>query len=66
MTTSTLAVWMTCAFDGLEHAIGEKSFEDGHTGGVYSALCGYAVRPRSLTAPAGPQCASCARLIPRR
>ncbi|HTF49445.1 MAG TPA: hypothetical protein VK735_18540 [Pseudonocardia sp.] len=60
--TADEPTWMTDVADRQEHGIDERRWAVGHALGVYIALCGKLVLPRSLTAPCGRRCPRCAYL----
>jgi len=55
-------LWITSCNDRLEHGIGDDEASTGHREGVYSAICGERVLPRSLAAPCGPRCPHCVEI----
>jgi hypothetical protein len=57
---------MTCALDGLEHAVREDKFTEGTRHGRYRSVCERLLAPRALTAPPGALCDECAATVNHR
>jgi len=56
---------MTCARDGLDHAVSTAAFAEGRRAGlgIYRAACGGMVEVTSMTCPPGPLCPLCVRAL---
>ena len=55
------ALPMTDVADGLTHALTDEAFAAGH--GWYTAICDAEVCPTAATAPLGPACPECVRIM---
>lgn len=57
---------LTCALDGLTHLVGVDEFAAvaADHRGAFPALCGHVVTVGSMSAPPGPECASCVARVP--
>jgi len=60
--------WMTCAYDGLEHAISDEAFALAYDQGIgaYHAVCGHLVVPQALISPPGRRCGECLAVLHER
>lgn len=65
MTPTTWMVWVTCAVDGIDHAVTDENMSTGVNAGRghYTAVCGDSVVPAALTAPPGQACSRCAAVL---
>lgn len=54
-------MWMTCVFDGYEHAVTEEQAWAGYEldCGVYGAVCGLRVMPQAMVCAPGGRCGGC-------
>ena len=53
-------LWLTCAVDGVDHAITDSAFLAAQGQGHYLALCRSTVWASSLASPPAGRCRSCA------
>ncbi len=53
--------WMTCALDGLEHAVTDEAFAVAcrQDSGIYRAVCGHMVAVLPMISPPGRRCRAC-------
>lgn len=66
LTVRELVVWMTCSVDGRDHAVTGSHADTAseRERGIYAAVCGRLVAPKSMVSPPGPRCQACCLLIP--
>lgn len=55
----TRLTWLTCAVDGVDHAITDEAFARARGDGRYPALCEATVWAASLASPPAGRCPTC-------